>query len=142
MQRGIYIGKLAVLLATFWAIGVSVYLFFSPITIHGITATAVSNGSGSVEHFTLQQSWYQVQGLWGSLVLVLVAGFYGLGLYLAWRTAYRMLGVLSVIALMFSYVAGFSIGLLYVPSAVGLTLGTALLWLSRKRDWSTSISPG
>ena len=142
MQRGVYIGKLVVMLATVWAIGVSAYLLFSPITIHGITATTVSNGSGSVEHFTLQQSWYQVQGLWGSLVLVLVAGFYSIGLYLAWRTAYARLAVLSVIALIFSYLAGFSIGLLYVPSAVGLTLGTALLWFWRERDWRSPLRPG
>jgi len=142
MQRLVYIGRLAVILAAFWAIGVSGFLFFSPITVHEITATTVPNGSSSVEQFTREKSWYQVQGLWGSLVLVLVAGFYASGLYLAWRTAYAGLVALSVIALIFSYVAGLSIGFLYLPSALSLIIGTVLLWLSRERDWSSSIRPG
>jgi hypothetical protein len=128
------IGRFLVVLAALWAIGMSVTLFFTPITIDEITAAALPNDSGSVEHNTIQQSWYQVQGLWGSFILVLVAGFYGLGTYLARRKAYRLLGVMCLIAFVFSCVAGFSIGLLYLPSALCLTLGTLLLWLSRGSD--------
>ena len=127
------IGKFMIVLAVLWAIGMSVYLFFTPITVDEITAVALPNDSSSVEHATIQQSWYQVQGLWGSFVLVLVAGFYILGTYLASRKLYGLLGVMCVIAILFSYVAGLSIGLLYLPSALCLTVGTVLLWLSRER---------
>jgi len=138
MKKSIFSGKFLVVLAAVWAVGVSLYIFFSPITIHSITATTVSGGSESVEASTLTKSWYQVQGIWGIFVLVLFAGLYVVALYLAWRSAYLALAILSLVALTLSYLAGFSIGLFYLPSVVGLLIGTVLLWLSRPM----SLRPG
>lgn len=131
-QKLIFSGKSLVILAAIWAVGVSLYIFFSPVTIHTITATAISGGSESVEASTLTKSWYQVQGLWGVFVLVLFAGFYVVALYPAWRAAYPALAMLSLVGLTLSFLAGFSIGLFYLPSALGLLIGTMLLWLSRQ----------
>ena len=131
MQKLTFIGKSLVAVAAGWAVTVSLYLFFSPVSVHTETATAVSGASDSVKSAVSTQSWYQVQGLWGSIVLILFAGLYILALYLAWRPALIALAILSVAALTLSYLAGFSIGLLYLPSALGLLIGTVLLIVAR-----------
>lgn len=64
-------------------------------------------------------------------MLVLFAGLYILALYLAWQSAYRALAILSLTALIFSFLAGLSIGFFYLPSALALLIGTTLFWLSR-----------
>jgi hypothetical protein len=131
MQKLNFSGKFLVALSAILAVGVSLFIFFSPLTIHNVTATSVTGGSERVETTTLTQSWYQVQGLWGVIVLVLFAGLYIGAFYLARQSAYRTLAILSLVALILSYLAGFSIGLFYLPSALALLVGTGLLWLSR-----------
>jgi hypothetical protein len=81
------------------------------------------DSSEVVEVFTRQQSWYEAQGLWGVLVLVIFSGFYLLALRVAWRGSYKALMVMGIAAVMLSIVTGFSIGAAYLPSALGLCIG-------------------
>jgi len=118
--------KIIVGMAAAWAVGVSLYIFFSPVTISGVTATLRRDSSEIVEVFTRQQSWYEAQGLWGVLVLVFFSGFYLLALRVAWKGKYRVLAVMGVVAIALSVVTGFSIGGAYLPSALGLLIGAVL----------------
>jgi len=119
-------GKIIVATAAAWAVGASFYIFFSPVTISGVTGTLRRDLSEVVEVFTRQQSWYEAQGLWGVLVLVIFSGFYLLALRVAWRGKYRTLAVMGVVAIALSIVTGFSIGGAYLPSAMGLFIGALL----------------
>ena len=98
------------------------------------------DSSAVVEFFTRQQSWYEAQGLWGVIVLVIFSGFYLLALRVAWRGKYRALAVMGVVAVALSIVTGFSIGAAYLPAALGLFIGALVLlssrfrWCLRKRD--------
>ena len=65
---------------------------------------------------------------------LIVSGLYSWGYYLARKGVYAWLGVLSLGLLSLSYLAGFSIGVLYFPAAVVLLLGTGLLIFSRYRQ--------
>jgi hypothetical protein len=125
------IGYALVLIAALWAIGVSIYVFFSPQVIQEITATNVPGEPQVVEEFTTVTTWYKVQGLWGSILLVLFAGLYVLGAFLARRASYGFLAVLCVVALLLSYLAGLSIGLLYLPAALSMSLGTLFMYFVR-----------
>ena len=133
-------GKFIVAIATSWAVGASLYIFFSPVTISGVRATMRHDSSAVVEFFTRQQSWYEAQGLWGVIVLVIFSGFYLLALRVAWRGKYRALAVMGVVAVALSIVTGFSIGAAYLPAALGLFVGALVLhssrfrWCLRKRD--------
>ncbi len=127
-------GKFIVAISALWAVGASLYIFFLPVTMSGVTGT-LRRGSGEVvEVFTRQQSWYEAQGLWGVFVLVIFSGFYLLAVRLAWRGKYGVLAILSVIAIGLSIVTGFSIGAAYLPAALGLFVG-ALLLLSSRFGW-------
>jgi hypothetical protein len=125
------IGCALVLIAALWAIGASLYIFFAPLTIQEITATTVPGEPQVAEEFTTVTSWYKVQGLWGSFLLVLFAGLYVLGVVLARRSRYGYLGILCAVALLLSYLAGLSIGLLYLPAALLMSLGAVFMFLSR-----------
>ena len=120
-------GKTIVGIAAAWAVGVSLHILLSPVTISGVTATLRRDSSEVVEVFTRQQSWYEAQGLWGVLALVVFCGLYILAVRLAWSGKYRALVILSVFAIGLSIVSGFSIGAAYLPAALGLFVGALVL---------------
>ena len=132
MRRLITGGKLVVAIAAAWAIGASLFIMFSPISGQGVKTSGVFGEPNSVvETFTTEQSWYEAQGPWGVLVLVIFAGLYLLAVRLAWRSRYSALAILSVVAVALSIVTGFSIGGVYLPAALGLFVGSLMLLSSR-----------
>jgi hypothetical protein len=120
-------GKFLVTIAAAWAVGASLYILFSPVTISGVTGTVRPGSSEVVDVFTRQQSWFEAQGLRGVLVLVLFSALYLLAIWIVWRGKYRALLILSVFAIALSIVTGFSIGAAYLPAALGLFVGALML---------------
>ncbi len=132
MYKLIYGGKAIVAIAASWAIGASLYIFFSPISVQVVTASGIFGDSSTVvETFTKEQSWHEAQGLWGVFVLVIFSGLYLLAVRLAWRSNYVALAFVSVTAVALSIITGFSIGGVYLPAALGLFVAT-LMFLSSK----------
>ena len=132
MPRLIYVGKFIVALAATWAVGASIYIFFSPLSGRGITARRTFGESGGVvETFMTEQSWYEAQGLWGIFVLAVFAGIYLFAVRLAWHGRYNALTIVSVITIALSIITGFSIGGIYFPAAVGLVVGAVILLSAR-----------
>jgi hypothetical protein len=132
MPRLTSIGKNLVLLSALWAVGAGLYIFFSPQIIHGVKALSTAGEPQIVEEFTIEKSWYQVQGLWGTLILFILGAFYVVAVRLAWKGALPALAGLSVISLVLSYLTGFSIGGFYLPAAISLFVGMLLLVVARK----------
>jgi Ca2+/Na+ antiporter len=134
MASTIAIGKLFVGIAAGLSILVGLYLLLSPVEVYSITATTLPGGQETTQEQITQQSWYQTQGLWGVFVLFLFAGLYSLGYFLARKEAYTWLVILSLSLMALSYLAGFSIGLLYLPAALILFLGAGILVFSNYRQ--------
>ncbi len=124
-------GKLIVVIAATWAVGASLYIFSSPVSVHGVTDLMLRDSSTVVEAFTREQSWYEARGLWGILWLVLFSGLYLMAVRVAWKGNHLALASMSVTAVVLSIVTGFSIGGAYLPAALGLFIGT-LMFLSSK----------
>lgn len=124
-------GKLLVAVAVILSVIASLYILFTPLEIHVLTAVSESGGSEVSNEEIIHQSWYQVQGLWGVSVLVIISIFYGLAYFFAYKEVYFWLGILCLGLLSFSYLAGLSIGFFYFPAALVLLLGTVLLIFSR-----------
>jgi hypothetical protein len=125
-------GKLTVAIAATWAVGASLYIFSSPVSVHGVTDVMLRDSSTVVEAFTREQSWYEARGLWGILWLVFFSGLYLMAVRVAWRGNHIALAIISVTAVVLSIITGFSIGRAYLPAALGLFIGTLML-LSSKR---------
>ncbi len=116
------IGRMLFLLASIWSVAVSAYILLTPLGVQGVTAT-VDGGSGVVESFTQQASWYQVQGLWGIAVLLIFAALYTSTAFFAWRRQFVPLGIVILAALTLTYLAGFSVGPYYLPAALAVLVG-------------------
>jgi len=124
-------GKLIVAIAAIWAVGASIYIFSLPISAHGLTDVMFRESGAVVEAFAREQSWYEAQGLWGTLWLVLFSGLYLAAVRVAWSGNHTALAIMSATAIALSVVTGFSIGGAYLPAALGLLVGS-LMFLSSK----------
>ena len=124
-------GKLIVAIAAAWAVGASLYIFASPVSIHGVTGLMLRDSSTVVETFTREQSWFEAQGLWGILWLVVFSGLYLVAVQVAWRGNHIALAIMSLTAVALSIVTGFSIGGAYLPAALGLFIGTLMFFSSK-----------
>lgn len=119
-------------LAAILGVLASAVILLTPMRIHSITTTAAAGqGETSVESIT-RQSWYQVQGWWGVAVVLIFGGLYAGGYALARRSAAIPLALLSVLLLAVTYLAGFSIGLFYLPAAMTLAAGSICLLISSR----------
>ncbi len=132
MSRLERIGLALVGLAAVLAVLASLYFFFYPLEVVTITASATAGGREVVEETTVRRWWYQEQGWWGVFVLVLFAGYYGAAYWLARRRAAIWVAVFGIGALVLAFLSGFSIGFLYLPSALLLLVGAGLLVLGRR----------
>lgn len=119
------------------AVAASIYILCSPVTISEVRATGSADGSLATKELTRYASWYQVQGAWGVVVLVIFAALFVLVAFLALRKRYVASAVLSVLAGILVLLAGFSVGLFYFPAAAFIVLGWLALgvhWLLHARE--------
>ncbi|MCI0891813.1 MAG: hypothetical protein J4N65_04530, partial [Chloroflexi bacterium] len=75
--------------------------------------------------------WYEVQGVWGVVVLLIFALLYSSTAYLASRNRLVALAIASASALMLTILAGFSIGPLYIPALLMVVVGWLTLGLGK-----------
>jgi hypothetical protein len=137
MRQPIYLGNLFVGSAVVWAIGASFYILISPLYGQGVSFRLnIGAADGVIRTFTTEQSWYEAQGLWGILVLVIFSALYLLGARFAQRRNYISLTILGGFAIALSIISGFSIGGLYFPAAISLFIG-ALIFLLDSRSRQT-----
>ena len=123
--------RIPFLLAALLAIGASIYFLLSPTTIQEVVATTSANGSQTIEELSRQASWYEVQGVWGVVVLLIFALLYSSTAYLASRNRLVALAIASASALMLTILAGFSIGPLYIPALLMVVVGWLTLGLGK-----------
>ena len=123
--------RLPFLLGAIWAIGAGIYLLLSPMVIQVIVGTTSADGSQTIEELSRQASWYEVQGVWGVIVLLIFALLYSSTALLASRKRLVALAIASSLALMLTVLAGFSIGLLYIPALLMVVVGWLTLGLAK-----------
>ena len=123
--------RIPFLFAAIWAIGAGTYLFLSPTTIQEGVATISADGGQTIEELSRQASWYEVQGVWGVIVLLIFALLYSSTAFLALRNRLVALAIASSLALMLTLLAGFSIGLLYIPASLMVVVGWLTLGLAK-----------
>ncbi len=132
--------RIPFLFAAIWAIGAGIFLLLSPTTIQEVVATTSADGSQTIEELSRQVSFYEVQGVWGVIVLLIFALLYSSTAFFALRNRLVALALASSLALMLTVLAGFSIGLLYFPALLVVVVGWLTLGLvklvRRKRQTS------
>jgi cation transport ATPase len=111
-----------------WALALTVYfLFFARISFESTTATGVPGQSPVTTTTSGQLSWLsQAQPI--SIVFMLAFSLLLMAAAAAlWRSFMAISVPLTLLALVFTFISGFSIGGLYFPGAVAALLGVLLL---------------
>jgi len=136
------IAQVALLLAAIWAVSVSLYIFLTPLQVESITATDGQSNNSSAEVEIQEVSWYEVQGVWGTVVLAIFAVMYTGAATLVWRQKHIAGGVWIALAFIMTYLAGFSVGPFYLPSAVLAVIGGLMLLISALLPASVGTTGG
>jgi hypothetical protein len=123
--------RLFFIFAALWSIGASIYLLLTPVTVQEVIAEGFASGEESIEQVSRQVSWYEVQGLWGVFVLIIFALlFSSIGVF-ATRSRHGALAIFSFLAITLTILATFSIGPLYFPAVLAVSVGWILLGLEK-----------
>ena len=121
--------RIPFLFAAVWATGAGIYLILSPTVIQEIVATTSADGGQTIEELSRQVSWYEAQGVWGVIVLLIFALLYSSTAVLVLRNRFVALAVASSLAVILTFLAGFSIGPLYIPALLAVVVGWLTLGL-------------
>jgi len=127
-----FISKIKIIvfiLAGLWAIVACLYLIFTPTTVQIQEAVNSSpvDGSHSTEIEIKEISWYEAQGAWGITAVIIFGLIYVMTSASALLNYRTVLVIFSILAATLTFLAGFSIGGLYVPALGEVVLGWILL---------------
>lgn len=120
--------RIPLLAAALFALAAGLLILLIP---SGTSMSMDSAGNTTV----FQTSWLESQGGWGALILVIFLVLYTapLGFYLAQQPRWALAACLPPFVL--TLLAGFSIGLFYIPAQLALFVGaTSMLAQSRRPD--------
>lgn len=126
----VYGSRLLVAIAAAWAVGASIYLSTTIASERGASELILRDSTTVLWNSARAQSWYEAQGLWGILWLVIFSGFYLQAVRVVWRGNRIALANMSVAAVALSIATGFSIGSAYLPAALSLFIGALMLLTS------------
>lgn len=121
--------KLLFALAALWSLVAGARILLTPSWVQTATAVSVAGGTESPEAADEVQSevrslsYYEAQGPWGLIVLLLFASPYLGSAALVWRQRTIAGTLLGLVGGILTVLAGFSIGLFYLPAALTVLLG-------------------
>ena len=116
-------------IAAIWGLVAGLAIFFIPFGMR-VTETVTSSGSGEVVAAPI--SFLDMQGWWGIWILVAFATLYYGPLHFYRRGFLALTVLFAAAAIILAFLAGFSVGPFYLPAALVLFLGLALLPFSTK----------
>ena len=105
----------------------SLYIALTPTTITEVITEATPGSIPSIQHGVRQISWYEAQGWWGILILLVFALLFSSTWVFAARKLYGLLAISSFLSMVLTFLATFSIGPLYYPAVLAIIIGWALL---------------
>jgi hypothetical protein len=121
------INKILAIAIIVWGVAVPVYLFvFAQVSYESTTASAVQGEPPVTTTVSGSQPWITTAEPFSILIILIFSGVLIGGGIAIWKGALAELMILTMLALVGSYITGFSIGIFYLPGAIGLALATAL----------------
>jgi hypothetical protein len=115
-----------------WAVGIAVYLLlFAQLTYQGVTTTTEAGQPPVTTSFTRQERLITAAEPFTVVFILAFSAILAGGAFAARRGFIVSATVLAGISLVFSFISGFSIGLLYLPAALALTICALLLGIDR-----------
>lgn len=118
--------------AALWAVGAGVFLLLAQYG-EGRADTVMVNPDGTTSFFdtTVHASFYGVQGAQGVTLLVLFTLIYlGAAVFALWKR-YIILGIVSFIAFVVTFIGSLSIGFIYFPALYAVIIGWIILGVGK-----------
>jgi hypothetical protein len=110
-----------------WGVAVPVYLiFFAQVSFESTTSSTVQAEPPAPATVTGSQPWITVAEPVSILILLAFSALLIGGGIAVWKGALAEMIILAMLALVGSYMTGFSIGGLHLPGAIALALATVL----------------
>jgi hypothetical protein len=123
--------RIAFAFAALSSLGAGLWILLTPLSIQEIRVVSPGESPAEGEISTQQVSWYKAQGVWGVVILVVFAGLFVGGATFGIQKRLLPTAIFTVISLILTYLAGFSIGPFYLPAVVASILGLGLLVISK-----------
>jgi hypothetical protein len=110
------------------------WILLTPLTIQEVSAVSPGESPAEGEITTQQISWYKAQGVWGVIILVIFSGFFVGSATFGIRGRLLPTAITTAVSLVLTYLAGFSIGMFYLPAAAASVVGIGLLVISKRSE--------
>ena len=117
------IARVLAIAAVAWCVGIGLWLWVTPVPYNGSMSTAYTDSSGVAQHATYEikgtQSFAERSAL-GPVPLLIPVLLAALGAWAIWRRRLLPAALAAGTLLVFTVLAGFSIGAGYVPATAAL----------------------
>jgi len=135
------LSKVMATITIIWAIATAVYLLaFATITVESVETSAIPNQPAvttrTVEHIPFSTT----AGTTAIVAVIIFSSLLFLGAVFAWKATLLPAGVISVLALVATYMTGFSIGGFYFLGVVALCTSTLLALIATRRPGPDSAA--
>ena len=122
-------------IAAILALVATIYTIVTPTTVSEVYSEVTNGELHPVEYVGQRQiSWYEAQGAHGIAVLLLFLLLFAGTWAFAARSRYVLLAIFSLLAVILTLLASFSVGPLYYPAALAVIIGWVLLALRKWRS--------
>jgi hypothetical protein len=121
------INKILAIAIIFWGIAIPIYLiFFAQVSYESTTSSATQGEPAITETVSGTLPWISAAEPVSIIILMMFSALLIGGGIAVWKNALAEMIILAMLALIGSFMTGFSIGGLYLPGAIALTLATVL----------------
>jgi hypothetical protein len=118
-----WIARVLAIAAVTWCIAIGIWLWITPIRSDGEMTTAYADSSGIAQQTTYrvtESRSFAEMSAFGPVPLLIPAVIAAIGAWAVWRRRLLPATIAAGLLVMFVFLAGFSIGTVYVPAAAAL----------------------
>ena len=117
------------IVALIWAVAVTIRMMTSPAAM---TMTATVPGDPAAEPVAI--GWFEYAGFYGTVLLLLWTGLFGLGMWAAWIGKTAVLAFIAIGTFIFSWLTLLSFGGGYLPASFLLVVALILSVVQKRRS--------
>ena len=129
------IRKVLALIVAVWAVAVEAYyLFFATSSFESVTISANEGEPSARTGSSGQTAWLSEAEPIAVVAMFTFSLLVAAGAAASWRGKLVIATTLSLLALVATYITGFSIGGLYFPGAMGMLLCSAVLAIEKRTE--------